>query len=231
MNIDDFKKVDLNDPKADRLDLIFARQAELMEKYDQIEVNNGFRMNCPTVPIDLNNKFGQYLLKDFAWRITEELGEALEAFIIHQDTPQHCDEEIADGLHFLTEFTILSGTPTEMIAKADPEFYYKKDKLAALYFLSQKEAQMMVNKRSYIALAYRVGRFIESLAKTCNCLKNKPWKQSQMITDEDYFRKNLCEAWIRFIQICICADISSPYLFDLYFRKSEVNKFRQRSNY
>jgi len=225
VNIDDVKVEKI---QGDRLDLIFQRQKELLKKYDQIEVANGLRYTSDC-PVNLNDKKGQSVLKDYAWRITEELGEALEAFVIHPDIPQHCDEEIADSLHFLTEFTILAGVSPDQIILSEK----KKDKLSSLYEKSSANLNYLItlHRRSYISICFRVGRFTESLAKTCNCLKNKPWKQTQMVTDVDYFRNNLVEAWTRFIQICISAKIPDQYLFELYFKKSEVNKFRQRSNY
>lgn len=227
MNINDVEIRQLKTGE-DRLELIFQRQRELMEKYHQIEASNGLLIT-PEIPVNLHDHKGQFRLKDFAWRITEELGEALEAFHIHYDIPEHYDEEIADALHFFVEFTILAGFHPEDIAQRWIDRY---DRLGFLYLEGAKgEIKEIKSNRKYLALALRTGLFTEALATTCNTLKNKPWKQSQMLTDVDYFRHKLCDAWYKFIQICIQADISPTYLFNLYFKKSEVNKFRQRSNY
>lgn len=140
MNIKDVE-VKLADPfPQDRLGLIFRRQMELMEKYHPIEKRNGLLV-CEDVPVDLHSHKGQHRLKDFAWRITEELGEAM------------------------------------------------------------------------------------------NCLKNKPWKVTPMDTDIQHYKEEIADAFHFFVELCILSGIGSDELFTLYFRKSEVNKFRQRSNY
>jgi hypothetical protein len=226
VNINDVKQIMDYDSHDDRLELIFVRQRQLMEQYDQIEVKNGLRVTSD-VPVNLHSARGQYVIKDFAWRVTEELGEALEAFHLHADHPEHFDEEISDALHFLVELTILAGFSETSIAKRWIDIY---DSLEFLYIEADKPNKLS-RTRSYFGLCMRVGKFTEALAMTCNTLKNKPWKQTQMMTDTAYFQVNLELAWLRFIQICITANIDSNYLFVLYFKKSEVNKFRQRSNY
>jgi hypothetical protein len=66
---------------------------------------------------------------------------------------------------------------------------------------------------------------------TCNCLKNKPWKQSHVLTDERYFREKLIEEFRAFIKLCFIAGLDATALYDMYLRKNQVNKFRQKSNY
>ena len=228
MNINDFKEIGITyDPlKDDRLELIFNRQQEMMSKYHEIEAKNGLLIT-PDVPVNLHDSKGQLRLKDFAWRITEELGEALEAFHIHPDHPEHFDEEISDALHFLVEFTILAGYSADQIAN---RYIDKYDRMDWIYQEANKPWRIGTT-RHYPTVVSRVGYFVEALAMTCNTLKNKPWKQSQMMTDTYFFEINLGEAWLRFIRICLSANISSDQLFILYFKKSQVNQFRQRSNY
>lgn len=225
MNINDVKEELHPLSSDDRLELIFARQKELMEKYHGIEAANGLQIT-PDCPVNLHDAKGQFRLKDFAWRTTEELGEALEAFRTHPEIPEHYDEEVADALHFLVEFTILAGLTPDDIAERWIDEY---DRLGQLYLRANKP--QLNSTRNYRTLLMRTGAFIEALATTCNCLKNKPWKQTQMMTDTQYFNLRLAFSWIQFIKICISANIKPQHLFSLYFKKSEVNKFRQRSNY
>lgn len=141
MNISDVaSRLMAGTKEGDMLADIFARQLELMEKYHPIEKANGLIV-CEDVPVNLHDPRGQHRLKDFAWRVTEELGEAM------------------------------------------------------------------------------------------NCLKNKPWKQTHMETDELHYKEELADAFHFFIELCILSGIGPEELYDLYFRKSEVNKFRQRSGY
>jgi len=72
---------------------------------------------------------------------------------------------------------------------------------------------------------------IIELGEAVDCLKNKPWKQSMVETDVDHFREEVADALHFFIEGCILAGITASELFSSYMRKSEVNKFRQRSKY
>lgn len=137
MNVNDAEKEQI---KGDKLDAIFVRQKELMEKYHNIEKEKGL-LQTDLVPVDINSHLGQARLKDFAWRITEELGEAM------------------------------------------------------------------------------------------NCLKNKPWKQTQMETDRTHYEEEIIDAFHFFIELCILSGFDADSLAEMYLRKSQVNKFRQRSNY
>lgn len=248
VNINNIKYND--DIRGDRLKAIFKKQKKLMDKYHQIEKDNGL-LQTEEVPVDLHSKFGQARLKDFAWRITEELGEALEAFRIHKD-PKHCNEEIADALHFLTEMTILADvSPAQIVNYEDANDY---DKMVAIYrevfnyrkwrhdntsnlylsptFTSPELTDDDIKETRVLRiLTYGVGRVIEALGVACNFLKNKPWKQSEMITDVGRFKKQMIIVWHRFIELCILADIYDRELTYLYFGKSEVNDWRIETDY
>ncbi len=137
MNVND---IELPELEGDKLELIFKRQTELMEKYHHIEKTNGL-LQTENVPVDIHNHLGQARLKDFAWRITEEIGEAM------------------------------------------------------------------------------------------NCLKNKPWKQTQMETDVTHYIEELVDAFHFFVELCILSGMTADDLFLFYYKKSEVNKFRIRSSY
>jgi len=103
----------------DKLDLIFARQRELLERFHQIEAQHGL-LPDPKVPVDITTHQGQAVLRSRAWNMTEELAEAmnelknrpwkqktypvdLEAFY----------EELVDALHFFVELCILAGLSAE----------------------------------------------------------------------------------------------------------------------
>lgn len=211
VNINDYSS---EASKGEELGEIFRHQASLMEKYHDIEAKNGFYVPHQ-VPVNLHDAKDQARLKDMAWRVTEEVGEALEAFRIHPKHPEHFKEEMADALHFLTEFTILAGTMPRIT-------------LNQLYLLGRVDVNYL---NTHTVLCEHAGRVVECLAVTCNTLKNKPWKQTQMMTDETYFANCLLDTWVAFIGMCIAGCIDREELYDLYFRKNKVNQFRQESNY
>ena len=207
---------------GDKLEAIFNRQKELMGKYHDIEKRSGL-LQTEDCPVNLDDKRGQARIKDFAWRITEEVGEALDALNVHNDVV-HFQEELIDGLHFLTELTILAGvTPKDLQESCSVE--EGKDILDGMFAVLTRPEDVAV-----CSLEARVAIFIEKLGMTCNCLKNKPWKQSNMVTDKKAFKENLTTAWQAYV-ILLGHSMTSDEVADIYLKKSQVNKFRQRSNY
>lgn len=214
--------------KGDKLDAIFNRQKELMSKYHDIEKRSGL-LQTESCPVNLDDKKGQARIKDFSWRVMEEFGEALDA---RNDLP-HFEEELIDGLHFLTELTILSGLKTDDLVNMVGEYSDSKrsqyeDKLTFLY-----------NESVYFSVTSNIGDldlpkkavyFVEQIAMMCNCLKNKPWKQTQMVTDKEEFYRRLKNVWVGYLSI-LSTCLSPDDIAEVYLKKSQVNKFRQRSNY
>ena len=210
MNITHAKKEKTN---KESLRAIFDRQKELMEKYHDIEFRSGL-MQTEDCPVNLDDKRGQARIKDFAWRITEEIGEALDA--IENESGEsallHFHEELVDGLHFLTEMTILTGYDL-------PEYTTLKD---------------LIEEGSYrdcYSLNDLVSDHVMYLGMMCNCLKNKPWKQSMMKTNKENFYKHLKLVWSNYVAILTSQDLTEEEITDLYLRKSQVNQFRVRSHY
>lgn len=234
VNVDDIGKVKEAEAGKDRLIVIFERQQELIDKYHSIEEASGLRLSND-LPVDLHDPRGQSTLKDYAWRITEELGEALEAFNLHKGMT-HCHEELIDALHFLVEFTIYAGmSPQQLMPEREGTF---RDMLSHLY----TESNIQVTDSfyyelkesggtNYPSLLARTGMTIEALAKTCNTLKNKPWKQSHMLTDIPKFQELLKDTWIKFLGLCIVSGMDEDFLLKVYLDKNAVNQFRQRSQY
>ena len=128
MNILDFLEPD-NVPDC-VITGIFERHIPLMERYRVIEVKNGFHYPDRT-PLDLHDKKDQHLLKDFKWRVTEELMEAREAYRNQDEV--HYLEELSDALHFLVETCVLAGvTPRDILQNKDP---VSPQVLDVIYFL------------------------------------------------------------------------------------------------
>ena len=209
---------------GDKLVAIFNRQKELMDKYHDIESRSGL-MQTESCPVNLDGKAGQARIKDFSWRITEEVGEALDALYGDNDL-EHFREELVDGLHFLTELTILSGFDAkdvaEMVLKGKECVgdYLDSICLYCEYIYSHEND-----------LPWNITTLTRRLGMMCNTLKNKPWKQSHMKTDKEVFKERLGGVWEVYIHILNDALESSDSIADIYLKKSQVNKFRQRSNY
>lgn len=71
----------------------------------------------------------------------------------------------------------------------------------------------------------------EELDEAMNCLKNKPWKQSEVPTDKIHFYEEIADALHFFVELCITAGMDAEDLALLYHKKHAVNVFRQESKY
>lgn len=205
---------------GDKLQAIFTRQKSLMDKYHDIELKSGL-LQTEDCPVNLDDKRGQARIKDFSWRVTEELGEALDA----KATKDHYQEELIDGLHFLTELTILAGKDYHNLLPEGTALY-SKDRLEDLV----ENAKECISQNGD-NLNYWVSKFIENLGMMCNCLKNKPWKQSMMKTDRNAFYRRLTEVWVLYITLLVVSGMDADSIVTTYLKKSQVNKFRIRSAY
>lgn len=138
MNITDVKEIMKVDGE-DKLDVIFAVQKKLKEKYDLIERQKNIYV--PVLPLDINNCRDQEYLKSLIYRVIAELVEAGE------------------------------------------------------------------------------------------CLRNKAWKQSEVLVDQDHFFEELGDCIHFLVELCISVGIDSEKFFEIYFKKSEVNKWRIETCY
>lgn len=186
---------------------IFARQKELMVKYKEIE-------QLPAAPVSLHTAAGQRVIKDFAWRAVEELTESYEAFEKHGNREialQHGLEELADSVHFFVELLIFAGiTPGQCFTRTDrvPSLGSPDDDPTVYYW-----------------------EFTYKLGLAMNFLRNKAWKKSQVPTDEARFRTTILDAWDALIDVWRTLGCTQDDIYNYYFKKSDVNAFRQRSNY
>lgn len=206
--------------EGDLLKAIFDRQKSLMGKYHDIELKSGL-LQTEDCPVNLDDKRGQARIKDFSWRVTEELGEALDA----KANSDHYQEELIDGLHFLTEMTVLAGKDYDTILPEGIPTHCEDH----LEDLVENAKNLMDDYGGN--LTYWVTKFIEQLAMMCNCLKNKPWKQSMMKTDKEAFYHRLTNVWVYYITILVVSGLNAQDIANIYLKKSQVNQFRQRSNY
>jgi len=182
--------------------IMAIRQTELEDKYFEIEKRkNRFIFS-------LDDRDSQVLIKDFLWRITEEVGEAIEAY--RESTTLHSEkvfEELADGLHFVLGLTL-------NLCKPDiwDHAFSERDQL-------------------YDTPVYHCYDFIQSIGTLGNTLKLKPWKQTDVATDITQFDSLLSRMIKDYLLLCWSFGLTHHTLYQYYMRKSEVNLFRIRSLY
>lgn len=184
------------------LDDVFAKQLSVTRKYAEIE-------GMPDFPMNVNTRVGQKWFKDFLWRTTEEIAESYEACLV--DDEVHTIEELADALHFFTELCIIAGFDSKWAA-------------AQL----ENSTRMSADKEN-IMLAYLNAHYW--LGMVGNTLKNKPWKQTEMLTDEVKFEKMLSNSFKALIDVFTVNGADFETIHSYYTRKNQVNQFRQKSKY
>lgn len=208
------------DYPEDMLEAIFLKQKQLMEKYHTIEENQGVGYGIMAGgKFNINEIKSQCLLKDFAWRVTEEITEAIEC---EETNSEHHFEELADALHFLTELCITAGiSPGDLIYLPDGGM---EDRLEAL-FNQARVAQFSDSRKSspYDTVYY--------LGLAMNCLKQKPWKQTHILTDSKKFKYYICQAYFELCRYWVSKGKTPQDMYEFYFKKNKVNQFRQGSNY
>ena len=216
MNIEDISGEELW-PKAvefygtdNPLEIVFARQRELMEKYLVLEAEI-LSEKLVVVPVDIHSARGQRALKERIWWAVEEFVEALDA--IKEGGETKFLEEMSDALHFLTELLILAGLDHSAIPpmEVDP-------------------SRLLIYSESRLNL--QILGVIKSLGRAAWQCRNKSWKRTQVLTDVPRLTAHLQAAYKQFLAIYsdeFGLDLTQICLF--YLRKSEVNLFRQRSNY
>lgn len=89
----------------------------------------------------------------------------------------------------------------------------------------------MYNKEKYDSYRPMMWDVTYHLNIARNFLKNKPWKQSQMMTNEAQYQESLVKAFISMMGLFYLMGIDEENLFFLYFKKNMVNQFRIKSNY
>lgn len=210
MNIHDTVAPEAPKSFAGILIVIFNEQAKLMEKYKYIE-------QLPDPPLPVHHKTAQKIIRDFAWRTTEELAESFEAlFFKHPDddstAEHHALEELADAIHFYVELMIFAGITAEQCYHRLPMLY------------NRRTTSKLEVSTAYWNATFRIGIAM-------NFLRNKAWKQSHVPTDEARFRAAVLDGWVALMQVWETLGYTEHAIFNYYTRKAQVNQFRQRSNY
>ena len=219
MNVDDIKNVP---DSVNYLKDIFERQTELIEKYHPIEhqVIGIERLNILlSDPFNIDDPVVQLKIKEHLWRVVEEVAESFEVVHNNEDNFTHQVEELSDALHFMVETMIMV-----KLSYSDVE---SLESLLDYYNYTDGEDQnnnLDSDHFMYNQVFYHIGI-------VGNCLKNKPWKRTQMRTDKIKFYSSIKDAYNNLIYLFIHLGLEPKDIYEIYFKKSEINKFRQRSNY
>lgn len=187
--------------------IVWDLQYELLIKYQAIE-------GLPTWPLNLDLKEHQELMKDLIARVVEELGEAYEAFLNH-DLP-NTKEELADALHFLTEVLIFTASREALSIAYDSNNMFED--MANRYPQPQNIEHWLWDVTYHLNIAR-------------NNLRNKRWKQTQVLAQKEAFQVNLLKGLEALIGGFVLLDMSEQDILTMYYRKNQINHFRIKSKY
>lgn len=106
--------------------------------------------------------------------------------------------------------------------ESEEKYQQVKRYIPGFYNLSQKLHHQEMAYLWQIQYHLGVGR---------NYLKNKPWKQTGELSDERPYMESLMEGFIKMMGYHSMMGITPDGLYYLFFKKNQVNVFRQKSNY
>lgn len=216
MNILDYEADEFN--KDTWLKDMYDRQYKVYEKYKEIE-------GMPSEFKSIQTRETQKWMKDFINRINEEVAESYESIrnpetsvVIEKRSEDgeftmvdiHRSEELADALHFYLELLIITGHDAKWLEEK--------------YANYQKRVYSDFIELNYWEVSYQLGML-------GNCLKLKPWKQDEVLTDVNKVETQLAEVFYALLNCFAANGNTEEDIYSLYTRKNKVNKFRQNSGY
>lgn len=234
MNINDYEVTKEEMNVKCKLESIFEHQKILLNRYHEIEKKHGLLLD-DQIPVKINSHLGQARLKDLAWRVVEEITEATELLerdaktndVLNCTDILHFREELIDALHFYVELCIASD-----IAIKDLELTGIKDEdKLDIIFKAIEHTNRGYGIDSFQKVASVAYWVVEEIGKAMTCLKNKPWKKTQMVTDENKYRNFIANGFKYLIGLISVAGLSSEDTYIYYIKKNKVNIFRQDTNY
>ena len=150
-------------------------------------------------------------------------------------TVQHFFDEVDFG-----NALSVAGTVGSILLYLDNDLSYSVDQMNKVNLFnnldSDTDTRLMVagskySKEDYYNMKVYMWDVTYHLNIARNYLKNKPWKQSQMMTNELAFQKELTLAFIKLIGYFFNIGLTTEDIYYLYFKKQRVNYFRIHSNY
>ena len=79
--------------------------------------------------------------------------------------------------------------------------------------------------------AIHVYPIIEKVGYLCNLLKNRPWAQSNFLVSMIDFNERLTDLWIEFWVFLDYMGVSPIDVFEMFWKKYQVNLHRIRTGY
>lgn len=190
------------------LSRMLQMQRDLIDEYVRIE-------KFPKPVWDMRLKKNQINAKGFIFRVIEELAEAFESFMMGDEINFYT--ELADATHFILELGIVTGH--EMKQEDWWNIWGNEDLEGARLNLTSEVIQ-----RWFWNVTFQLGL-------VSNAMRNKQWKQTEVLPDMEKFDSLMDEAYKVFFQGFKEIGVSEYQVHGWYWRKNKVNQFRIKSKY
>lgn len=195
----------------DRLSEIFERQRVLAGSFHHIERTNGV-WDESTLEVDLLTLKGQERMRSLAWRVIEELAEALS----EREQLSKAHEELVDVGHYLIELMICANVWPTNISRHTP----------AIAPLDTLDSLFAIKSYTNPSIDHAVSNFVTDLGIAMHQLKSKPHKLHPGPTDPALFQKALIVAFLSYVAVLVSTRISAGDFYDGYHKKNKVNHQR-----
>lgn len=202
----------------DKLAQIFERQAEYLKSLAPIYTKNGFPLHAIPWPLQFNNRHAQEEFRLLAWRFTEEIMEAKEAFECGSPAPEY-HEEMADALHFLIELCLATGIGPGLLisgVQGITPTINEEDSLDWVFGVVRRDP------------IYPIPFFnaIRSLSIAMMNLRQRPWRTDNREGDFSRFALMMQVTFFAFVNTCTRTGMTAEDLYRAYFAKAKINDER-----
>lgn len=210
----------------DKLEEIFERQKTYLDSLIPIYARNGFTVHSYPMPWDLNGRKDQEEFRLLAWRITEEVTEAVNVYwLCHDDrsfwesagAQEAFQEEVSDVFHFFVELCLATGVGVEDLTWVVGHEHVK-DRLARAF------AHCGEGRNE--TLPQRWAFFIHKLGLAMHHLRQRPWRTDDRPTDWHAFKYAMGAAFLTLISACKRSGINAESLHRAFFAKAKINDKR-----
>jgi len=150
-------------------------------------------------------------------RFIEELTEASIAL---NETEEHFWEEIGDSINFFLSSYIMLGVDFNSLS--DPTDLLYKD---------LNKSNGVMEKPDIFRYSINAYRVIEKVGYLCNLLKNRQWAQSNYLVSLFDFDERLSDLWDEFWRFLGRMKVQPEDVFEMFWRKYQVNLFRIKTGY
>ena len=146
-------------------------------------------------------------------RFIEEL---TEASISIDEEDEHFWEEIGDAMNFFLSAYVMLGVDLNKFNSPDE------------FLAHTGNRKKIADLKEFSIAAYPV---IEKVGYLCNLLKNRPWAQSNFLVSMVDFNERLNSLWVEFWSFMGKMNLTSEDVFEMFWKKYQVNLHRIRTGY